>query len=161
MGLDQWLTQFCKLHDQARNGTLHNSERNRYNDARDELARALLKAQRIALQPAEIPRQTLRAALALSISLHLPGGVVQILTRDISSGGFSVKLANLPPNGTVVPFTLRLSGKDTLEGRAKLISATPAAEGRRASFSFEKLAPDLVERIEMTVFDAVVAQLKA
>jgi hypothetical protein len=161
MGLQEWLTQFCKLHQQARDGTLHNSERDRYNAARDELARALLKAQRIALQPSETPRRSLRAALALSISLHLPGGVVQLLTRDISSGGFSMKLANPPPNGTLVPFTLRLPGKESLEGKARLVSSVQAPEGRRASFSFEKLAPDLVEKIELAVFDAVVKQLSA
>jgi hypothetical protein len=161
MGLEQWLGEFCKLHEQARTDALPASDRKRYLAARDELATALLKAQRIALQSGEVPRRSLRAALGFAISLQLPGGNLHSITRDLSSGGFSVMLSNAPLIGAVVPFTLKLAAKDSVEGKARLVSLSPISNTRRGSFSFEPLAPEVVERIELLVFDAVVAQLKA
>jgi hypothetical protein len=160
MSLAEWLARFVKLHEQARAGTLLEAERSRYLAARNELARALLKTQRVALQPAEVPRGRLRAALAFSVTLQLPGGAVPTITRDISSGGFSVKLSTVPPPGTVVAFSLRLSAKDVVEANARLVSWVAVDEGRRASFTFVDLRPEVTERIEMAVFDAVVNQLK-
>jgi hypothetical protein len=160
MSLVQWLTEFTGLHEQARKGELSKPDQVRYLAARDDLARALLKAQRVALQPSETPRTRLRAALAFSITLQLPGGAIPTITRDICSGGFSVKLSNVPSPGTVVPFSLRLSAKDVVEGNARLVSWVAVDEGRRASFSFDELAGEVAERIEMIVFDAIVKQLK-
>jgi hypothetical protein len=159
MGLQQWLDDFCKLHERARNSML-GPDKDRYLAARNELARALLKAQRIALQTGEVPRSSLRAAVALSITIQVPGGAVQTLTRDVGSGGFSVILPSPPGMGTVLPFSLRLPGNDTVEGKARLVGLTSNADSRRASFTFEPLPSDVIERIEMVVFDAVVGQLK-
>jgi hypothetical protein len=160
MGLQQWLDQFCVLHEQARGGSLSKSDHPRYLAGRDELARALLKAQQIALQPGERPRSSLRAASALQITLQLPSGTLHTITRDIGSGGFSVRLASPPPLGAVVVFTLKLSAKESIEGKAKVVSLSPVSDTRRASFCFDGLTPEMVERIEMVVFDAIVTQLK-
>jgi hypothetical protein len=160
MSLAEWLARFVKLHEQARAGAMSDADRSRYLAARDEFARALLKTQRVTLQPGETPRAKLRAALAFSITVQLPDGAFPTITRDISSGGFSIKLMNMPSSSAVVAFSLRLSAKDIVEGNARLVSWVAVEEGRRASFSFDGLAPEVSERIEMAVFDAVVKQLK-
>jgi hypothetical protein len=161
MGLQQWLDTFCKWHEQARAGTLPKAEQARYLSGRDELARALLKAQQIILQPGELPRRSLRAATGLQITIEVPGGPpFQTITRDIGSGGFAIRVSHPLTLGTVVPFTLKLSAKDPIEGKAKLVNLSPVSENRRASFAFEDLPAAVTERIELTVFDAIVAQLK-
>jgi hypothetical protein len=160
MGLAEWLARFVKLHEQARTGAMSDADRGRYLAARDELALALLKTQRVTLQPGEVARTKLRAALAFSITVQLPDGPFPTITRDISSGGFSIKVTNMPPSGAMVAFSLRLSAKDIVEGNARLVSWMAVPEGRRASFTFDGLDPEVTERIEMAVFDAVVKQLK-
>jgi hypothetical protein len=160
MKLEDWLNAFCKLHERAGLGQLSQDERRGYLDARDELARALLKTQRIALHPGQKPRHSLRAALALPVTLQLPSGKVQAITQDISGGGFSViiSLASIVP--TPVPFSLRLSGGGPpIEGKARMVGGPGMLGSGRMGFAFEEIAGAAVERIETAVFDSVVTQL--
>ena len=160
MNLQLWLGEFCKMHERAYRNTLSPQERNEYLAARNELARAVLKVQRIALQPGQSPRKNLRAALALPVTLQLPNGKLSTITQDISSGGFSTILSVAPAAGMVVTFSLRLTRtSDLIEGQARLVGVDQAGNRTRAGFSYQDLPADSVERIELTVFDAVVAQL--
>jgi hypothetical protein len=160
MNLQLWLSEFCKMHERAYRGSLSPQERNEYLAARNELARAVLKVQRIALQPGQSPRRHLRAALALPLTLQLPNGKLSTITQDISSGGFSAVLSVVPVAGMVVAFSLRLARTASpIEGQARLVSVDQAGTRTRAGFSFQDLDADSVERIELTVFDSVVAQL--
>jgi hypothetical protein len=161
MNLKEWIVEFCKMHEQARQGTLQHAERNEYLAARDELARALLKAQRITLQAGQQPRRSIRASLALPMTLQLPAGRLSTLTLDISSGGFSAMLSSAPTVGLKVSFALKLGRLDPpIEGKAKLLALNLQGSGPRGSFSFDDLDLEMAERLEMTVFDAVVAQLR-
>jgi hypothetical protein len=162
MRLQRWLSQFCEMHGRAAQGKLSPGERIEYLAARDELARALLSAQRSLLQPGQTPRRSLRAALALPLTLLLPKGRLSVVTQDISAGGFSTLLAAPPPIGLVVQFSLRLSRKsDPIEAHARLVAIHPTGSGIRAGFAYQDLAPEEIERIELAVFDTVVAQLTA
>ena len=160
MNLQAWLSEFCKLHERAYRGSLPKEERDEYLAARNELARALLKAQHIALQPGQTPRRSLRAALALPLTLQLPGGKLSTVTQDISAGGFSTILSVAPVAGLTIPFSLRLSrGTPAIEGQARLVGVEGAGSSMRAGFAYQDLPADEVERIELSVFDSVVAQL--
>jgi hypothetical protein len=162
MQLQGWLVEFCKLHERAHRGSLSAEEHSEYLAARDELARAVLKAQRIVLRDGQHPRQSLRAALALQVTLQLPSGKLSTLTQDISSGGFSALVSSSPAAGLIVPFSLRLS-KDAppVEGKARLVGIAPGANSMRVGFNYEGLPAESVERIELAVFDSLVAQLTA
>jgi hypothetical protein len=153
--LEVWLDEFCNLHGQARRGELTSPDRERYVAARNELAGALLKAQRITLRPGEQARQHVRVAAMLPVTLRLGAGLVESITRDVGAGGFSVTLPSAPPPERLVPFTLRLARDEVLEGDARLVNFA----SDRASFSFDRLTAEALERIELTVFDAVVNQL--
>jgi hypothetical protein len=157
--LEVWLDNFCTLHGRARRGELSPADREQYLAARDELAGALLKAQRIALHAGEQPRRTLRAAAMLPVCLHLPGGDVEAITRDVSAGGFSVTLERATVPDGAVRFSLRLARDHTVTGHARLVAFTAGKDSPRASFCFETLSPEAIEQIELTVFDAVVNQL--
>jgi hypothetical protein len=162
MKLQDWLQEFCKIHERATGGALSPAERTGYLEARDELARALLNAQRIALLPGQKPRQSLRAALALPVSLHLQAGKLGCITQDISAGGFSVILSRISSGETVVPFSLKLAREGApIEGKARIAGAASTAVSGRVGFAFTDLSPEAAERIEIVVFDAVVAQLRS
>ena len=55
--LAEWILAFRALHEKARRGNLRDVEAARYRAARDELARALLVAQRLQLKPGETARR--------------------------------------------------------------------------------------------------------
>ena len=83
--LTEWLIAFRALHEKARRGQLRDGDAVRYRAGRDELARALLTAQRLQLKPGETPRRAMRVARALQVDLDLGTGHVRALTNDIST----------------------------------------------------------------------------
>ena len=160
-GLTQWLLEFRQLHEKARRGQLRDRELQVYRDGRDELARALLAAQRLTLRPGEIPRRALRVARAMQVDLDLVTSRERAVTIDISTGGFSCLLAKAPPVGDEVGFSIRLPAADPLAGRARVNDARPAPGNVRVSFQFVGQTDADKERLETFVFDTVLAQLSA
>lgn len=157
--LAQWLLDFRALHDRARQGQLRDGELARYRSGRDELARALLGAQRLALKPGETPRRALRVARALQADLDLVTSRVRAMTIDISTGGFSCPLTRAPPLGDEIGFTLRLAGGDPLSGKARVQDVKPREGSVRVAFMFTSLGEAELERMELFVFDTVLSQL--
>jgi hypothetical protein len=159
--LAQWLLEFRALHEKARRGQLRDAEAARYRSGRDELARALLTAQRLQLKPGETPRRALRVARALQADLDLPTSHVRALTIDISTGGFSCLLPRAPPLGDELGFTLRLPGAEPISGKARVQDAKAREGNVRVAFMFTTLSEPERERMELFVFDTVLAQLAA
>jgi hypothetical protein len=159
MSLAQWLATFRETHERARRGALDARELAIYRAGRDELARALLAAQHLTLKPGEAPRQALRVARALQVDLDLLTSRERAITVDLSSGGFSCLLAKAPPLGDEVGFSLRIPAAAALAGRARITDVKPHLGNVRASFQFLNLSTDEKERVEMFVFDTVLAQL--
>jgi hypothetical protein len=157
--LGQWLLDFKLLHDKARKGQLREPDATRYRSGRDELARALLSAQRLQLKPGETPRRALRVARALQADLDVATGRQRALTIDISTGGFSCLLSRAPPLGDELGFTLRLPGAEPLSGKVRVQDARPREGNVRVAFMFANLSEADHERMELFVFDTVLAQL--
>lgn len=155
-----WLLDFKVLHERARTGQLRGGEVARYRLARDELARALLVAQRLQLKPGETPRRALRVARAVQADLDLATSRIRAPTLDVSTGGFSCLLARAPPLGDELGFTLRLPGAEPLSGKARVQDAKPREGNVRVSFMFTSLSEAERERMELFVFDTVLAQLE-
>ena len=161
MKLQEWIGEFCQMHDRAHRGALTDDQRAEYLAARDELARALLRAQRVSLLAGQSPRRNLRAALALPMVLQLPSGRIPTLTRDISSGGFAATLSTSPGLGVQVPFVLQTArAAPPIVGKARLVALNLEGSSPRAGFAFDELSAEGAERIELLVFDAVVARLQ-
>lgn len=112
MGFGAWLKEFRTLHDEKKRGCLTGGRLSEYYAARDELAKALLAAQRIAVEPGQQPRRTLRVSLALQADVAFFDGSVRVLTRNISSGGFAALFARAPKLDDEVRITLRIPGSD-------------------------------------------------
>ena len=159
-GLTQWLLEFRQLHEKARRGQLKEREAQVYRDGRDELARALLAAQRLTLRPGEIPRRALRVARAMQVDLDLGTSRERAVTIDLSTGGLSCLLAKAPPVGDEIGFSLRIPASEPLVGRARVQDVKVLPGNVRVSFAFLNQSDDEKERVELFVFDTVLAQLQ-
>jgi hypothetical protein len=157
--LTEWLLSFRQLHEKARRSQLRDSDLARYRTARDELASALLAAQQLQLKTGELPRRALRVARALQIDLDLGTVQVRAVTSDISTGGFSCLLAKAPALGDIVRFTLRIPAAEQLAGRVRVQDVKVHPGNVRVAFAFLGLSDSEKERLEMFVFDTVLAQL--
>lgn len=160
MGLAQWLTSFRDLHERSKREALVPREREIYLAARDELARALLAAQRVQARPGLNPRRSMRVSRALQADLELGSGKVRAMTLDVSSGGFGALLAQPPAVGDGLRFALRLPGGVRVAGTARVAGVVSGAGSARVSFSFDEIEPEDAERIEVLVFDTVLEQMK-
>jgi hypothetical protein len=157
--LAAWLSAFRTLHEKARKGALAPRELEEYRAGRDELARALLAAQRLTIPQGQAPRQAIRVARALQLDLDLLTSRERAVTLDLSTGGFSCLLARSPPLGDEARFTLRLPGAEALSGSARVTDAKPNTGNFRVSFQMLGLSAEDKERVELFVFDTLLAQL--
>lgn len=160
VSLAVFLARFRELHQKDHAGALSGPEREEYRRGRDELARALLAAQRIALKPGEIARQSLRVARALQVDLEWPKGQIRAVTLDLSVGGFATLMAKAPSQKDVVKCTLRLPGGGEMEARARVAGMIVQPAAVRVSYTFDGLSQEDRDRIERVVFDTVLDQLK-
>lgn len=159
MSLGEWLSKFREMHEKARRKQLNPADLAAYRKGRDELAFALLAAQRLTLKPGETPRRALRVARALQIDLDMLTSRERAITIDISTGGFSCLLAKAPPLGDEVGIQMRIPASDPLICKARIADVKPQAGNVRAAFQFTGLSDEDKERLEMFVFDTVLAQL--
>lgn len=159
MSLAEWLTKFRDMHERARRGQLNPREAALYHAGRDELARALLAAQRLTVKPGETPRQALRVSRALQLELDLPTAQVRAVTLDLSTGGFSTLLAKAPSLGDEVRFSIRMPAAEPFTGRCRITDVKAQAGNVRVAAQFVGLSAEDRERLEIFVFDTVLAQL--
>jgi hypothetical protein len=157
--LADWLKTFRDLHEKARRGVLSSAEDAAYKAGREELARALLAAQRLTTKPGETPRQALRVARALQLDLDLLTSTARAITIDVSMGGFACLLAKGPPLGDEVKYSLRIPASEPLVGRARVSDVKPLQGNVRVSFQFVGIDAKDRERLELLIFDTVLAQL--
>jgi hypothetical protein len=157
---EDWLKKFSALHERARAGKLSTLDNRNYLGARNELARALLKQQHKKVPEGAKNRQLLRAAAAVPVDVHLPGGIVHALTQELWTGGFSAIVPPLGMPAERLRFVLTLA-KDTapIEGWARVVGDSAAGGSTRLMVEFEALSPPDAERIEFAVFDSVLARL--
>jgi hypothetical protein len=158
MGLADWLRVFRTLHEKAKKGELTGVDAEDYRAGCDELARALIAAQKLSLRPGEVPRHVLRVARALQVTLETKISTVRATTIDISVAGFSVLLGKVPPNEEQTA-TLRVPG-----GEPIVIGVLPGDTKQqpgnvRVAFLFQKLPDPAKQRLEMLVIDTALSQL--
>ena len=157
--LTEWLLTFRQLHEKARRGQLRDAELGRYRAGRDELARALVAAQRLQLKAGEAPRRALRVARALQVDLDLATARTRAVTNNLSTGGFACLLPKAPALGDEVGFTLRLPATDPVAGRARVQDVKVQPGNARVAFMFLSLTDAERERLELFVFDTVLDHL--
>jgi hypothetical protein len=159
MGLADWLRMFRSLHARAMKGELQGPQLAEYRAGCDELARALIAAQKLALRPGEAPRQVLRVARALQVDLSTKISSFRGMTCDVSVAGFSVLLGKIPPNEEHTA-TLRVPGGATpIVAQVRLGEAKQQPGNVRVVFLFQQLPEVERERLETLVIDTALSQL--
>ena len=160
MDLRSWITAFKVLHERARKSDLSSGERSQYLSNREELAGALVAAQRLTLLPGQTARQSLRVARALQIDLDLLEGRVRVMTMQVSSGGFGALLAKDPGPNQAIGFTMRVpASADPIIGRVKVCDVQKRTGNFLISFAFDgALSAADQDRLEMILFDTVLQQ---
>jgi hypothetical protein len=162
MELKKWIDEFNRLHVRARKGDLSAADQVSYRERRDELARALVTAQRLTVLPGQTPRQALRVTRALQIDLDLAAGRVRVMTQNISTGGFGALMGQMPKENESIGFTLRQpGGTEPIVGRCRVREIQTKTGTHLVSFVFEELNDEARDRIEMTIFDAVMEQFQS
>lgn len=158
-----FIARFRGLHEQAKAGTLPQTDRGEYEQARRELGRLLLVAQQMSSGGPTL-RSSLRIAQLVKVDLQLVSSRPErTSTMDLASGGFAVLLPSSLPLGRVVPFTLHLpalagGGTQPMSGTSKVASARIQGGLHRVSFSFDSLAPADREHLDITIIDYVLSR---
>jgi hypothetical protein len=161
MSITDWLRVFRTLHERAKQGALSPEDAEAYRGGCDELARALMAAQRLTPRPGEAPRHALRVARALQVDLETPLSHVRAMTVDLGVTGFSAILAKTPPAGEELTATLKVPG------RAPIVAVVIPAEVRqqtgsvRVAFTLRKLPDAERAALETLVIDTALSQIAA
>jgi hypothetical protein len=158
MGLADWLRVFRALHEKAKKGELTGTDAEDYRAGCDELARALIAAQKLALKPGETPRHVLRVARALQVTLETKISTVRATTIDVSVAGFSVLLGKPPPPEEQTA-TLRVPGVEPVVAAVMPGEIRQQPGSVRVAFLFQNLPERSRERLEMLVIDTALSQL--
>jgi hypothetical protein len=159
MSLSDWLRVFRTLHEKAKQGGLAGEDAEAYRGGCDELARALMAAQKLAARPGEAPRHALRVARAVQVDLETPLSKVRSMTVDLGVTGFSTILAKAPPAGDEVTATMKLPGREPLTAVVIPGDARPQPGSVRVAFTFRKLADADRAALELLVIDTALSQL--
>ncbi len=159
MALADWLRVFRTLHEKAKKGELTGTDADDYRAGCDELARALIAAQRLTLKPGETPRHALRVARALQVDIETKVSHVRATTIDLCVGGFSVLLAKAPPANEEQTATLRMPGADPIAATVLPGDVKQQPGTVRVSWMFKKLPDAEKQRLEMLVMDTALSQL--
>jgi hypothetical protein len=161
MGIADWLRVFRALHDKAKLGKLSPEDADAYRAGCDELARALLAAQRLAPRQGEAPRHALRVARAVQVDLETAVSHVRATTVELGVGGFSAILAKAPRSGEELKATFKMPGGEPLAATVLPAELKQGAGSVRVSFTFCGLPESERARLELIVIDTALSQLAA
>jgi hypothetical protein len=160
MGLADWLRVFRSLHERAKKNDLKGADADDYRAGCDELARALIAAQKLSLKSGESPRHVLRVPRALQVTIEGKVTSVRATTVEISVAGFSALLGKVPAHDDELTAALRVPGIEkpltlpVTAGEAKQLGGTV-----RVSFVFGKLPDGVRAQLEMLVIDTALSSL--
>ncbi|HET8539465.1 MAG TPA: PilZ domain-containing protein [Anaeromyxobacter sp.] len=161
MSVSDWLRVFRAMHERAKQGGLSREDMDAYLAGCDELARALMAAQKLAPRPGEAPRHALRVARAVQVDLETPVSKVRSTTVDLGVTGFSTILAKAPPGGEELTATMKLPGREPLVTAVLPAEARPQTGSVRVAFTFRKLPDADRAALEALVIDTALSQLAA
>jgi len=161
MGLRDWVKEFGVLHAQARIGALTLPERQKYLAGREELAAALLAAQRLELKDGMMARQSVRVQRTLPADITVDGVHERGMTLDISVGGFAAMLGPNAKVGDHAQVAIKLpGGEGLLESGASVVNVRPHGGVFRVSFAFVDMPAAARERLGFLIFDVVLETFK-
>lgn len=161
MGISDWLRVFRTLHERAKTGGLAGEDADAYRAGCDELARALMAAQRLTAKPGEAPRHALRVARAVQVDLESATWKVRATTAELGVGGFTALLAKQPPANEELRCAMKIPGGAALEASIVAGEMKQQPGSVRASFAFARLSDAQRAALELLVIDTALSQIAA
>jgi hypothetical protein len=161
MSFGDWLRLFRALHENARKGGLSGEDAEAYRGGCDELARALMAAQKLAAKPGEAPRHALRVARAVQVTLDTRLSQVRSMTIELGVTGFSTILEKPPRAGEEHTATLKLPDRAPLVATVVPAETRPQTGSVRVAFTFQRLSDADRAALELLVIDTALSQLAA
>lgn len=154
----QWIASFRVMHENARRGTLSESDQKKYLSMRDELARSVMQSQGLTVPDGVPPRRAFKVAHVFQIEV---GGVYKTTTREISCTSFTALVSGTVKEGERVSFILSLSrAAEPLSGNAIVRAVVrQAVNATRITCNFEELGEERTSRIETALFDATLSRI--
>lgn len=161
MSISDWLRVFRTLHERAKTGGLSREDEDAYRGGCDELARALIAAQKGTVPAGVAPRHALRVARAVQVDLDTKVWHARVTTVDLGVGGFSALLAKGPPAGEELRCTMKVPGGVPLEATVVQTEARQQPGTVRATFAFKSLGDAERLTLERLVIDTALGQIAA
>jgi len=159
-----WLRSFAALHQAAKAGEVRGRDLDAYRSEREAMARALLEAQKVTLEPDQKPRFCLRVARGIEVTIHRCDQDLEARTLNIAAAGFAAVLQTGLRSQEEVGVTLTMPEGDPLRARARVIEVRPsrtAAPDVRVGFQFMTMSEADLERLEVLVFDVILEHLRS
>lgn len=157
---DEWMRELRALHQAARAGKLDDAQKKIYTEACEQLARSMVAAQRLNVDPGLPARRVFHVTQGLQVDLDLLGGRQRCMTQDLSCGGFAVTLKEAPGPKELPGYTLRLpGGAEPLVGRVKVAAVVARPGSARVSFAFENMSEKQTATLESALFDIVLSRV--
>lgn len=155
MDPSEWMKHFRVVHQKAKAKQLSDSDLKSYLQMREELARSLVTVQSLQVPSGENSRKHFRVAQMLQVEVNK---LYKAFTKEVSRAGFSCVLPVEMKVGTKATFALALSREgEPVTGEAKVVNSTRVGQWR-TDFAIESMSDDNHERLEMALFDAVLAR---
>lgn len=161
MGISEWLRVFRALHERAKAGDLPKEDADAYRAGCEELARALLAAQKLTPRSGETSLHALRVARAVQVDLAAGAWQARVTTVDLGVGGFTALLAKAPPAGEELRCTMKVPGGAALEAAVVTSEAKQQPGTVRATFAFRALGEAERDALERLVIDTALSQIAA
>jgi hypothetical protein len=161
MSMKEWLASFLELHTKAKQGRLEGTDLHNYQKSCDELAGALLQAQKLSAKPGEAPRDALRVPRATQVELSMTGGKQKVLTLELGRSSFVAMVALGPATGEKFEAVLRIPGSpDPVDCSVQVTASRRQGGSYRVSFDFVRIDEAAREKIGYAVFDTALENLK-
>lgn len=159
MGLAEFVTALQHLHEKAKKGQLTGNEQSDYDAGRNQLATAMLAAQKITVPQGGKSRDYLRAPKMIGVDLQVPGGKFNVVTVEVWPRGFAALVAEGLPLNQPVKAQMKLRTGLAVECEATPFEAKRQASNFKVSFNLTHVADADVEQVALIVYDEILAKL--
>lgn len=158
MDPSQWIAQFRVLHERVSRGQASDEDRLRHKAMREELATSLVQSQGQSVPPGSQARKHFRVPQVFPVEVN---NIYRLVTRDISRAGFSALVNGSLAVGDDISFSLTLArGTEPITGKGHVAELSKLQGSARVGFAIDAMSEAAAERLEMALFDAVLARLK-
>jgi len=152
-----WMKGFRLTHEKARQGQLTPDELERYLGMREELARSAIVSQGGTVPSGKTARQSFTVPHVYQVEIS---NLYKMVTKEISLSGFTVTASQEYKKGDQVSYVLSLGrSQEPITGQAIVAANLRQGGASRVTFEFTSLKPEAAERLELALFDALLARI--